>query len=283
MSILSSAELAQYAQDGFLLVPGLFDTEEMDLLQRSAREDRALDQHSQGRQDAQGGTVRLALWNHPGDGIYGMFARSQRLVDRMEALLGGEVYHYHSKMILKDPEVGGAWEWHQDYGYWYHYGCLEPLLASAMIAVDPATEENGCLQVLRGSHHLGRLDHSLIGEQSGADPERVTIAMERLEQVPIQLNPGDAVFFHCNLLHCSGQNRSPRSRWALICCFNAARNNPYKESRHPRYTPLQKVGDDAIKTVGIRRFAESSEVSWMGPREDRTIPPSLTSNVPETV
>jgi len=34
-------------------------------------------------------------------------------------LLGEEVYHYHSKMMLKEPQVGGAWEWHQDYGYWY--------------------------------------------------------------------------------------------------------------------------------------------------------------------
>jgi hypothetical protein len=35
----------------------------------------------------------------------------------MERLLDGEVYHYHHKMILKEPKIGGAWEWHQDYGY----------------------------------------------------------------------------------------------------------------------------------------------------------------------
>ena len=50
-------------------------------------------------------------------------------------LLGGEVYHYHSKMIMKDARVGGAWAWHQDYGYWYQNGVLFPLLASAFIAV----------------------------------------------------------------------------------------------------------------------------------------------------
>jgi ectoine hydroxylase len=38
-----------------------------------------------------------------------MVARSERVVGSMEKLLEGEVYHYHSKMILKDPEVGGAW------------------------------------------------------------------------------------------------------------------------------------------------------------------------------
>ena len=91
----------------------------------------------------------------------------------MEAFLGGEVYHYHSKMILKEPRVGGAWEWHQDYGYWYQNGCLFPDMASCLIAIDPATRANGCLQVLRGSHRMGRIEHGRFGGQTGADPERV--------------------------------------------------------------------------------------------------------------
>src|ERR1035438_9749038 len=84
-------------------------------------------------------------------------------------LLGGEVYHYHSKMIMKNAKVGGAWTWHQDYGYWYQNGVLFPLLPSAFIAVDPATRQNGCLQVIRGSHQAGRIEHVLTGDQAGAD------------------------------------------------------------------------------------------------------------------
>ncbi len=276
-SLWTPAEREAFQRDGFLIARGLFTPEEITLLGQTARTDRELDEHSQGRQDAEGGTVRLSLWNHPGDGIYGMFARSTRLVARMTELLEGEVYHYHSKMILKDPRVGGAWEWHQDYGYWYHYGCLQPLMASAMIAVDPSTQANGCLQVLRGTHHLGRLDHGLTGEQAGADLERVEVALEQFERVHVELNPGDTLFFHCNLLHRSDQNRSEHPRWAMICCYNAARNNPYKESRHPRYTPLHPVSDDAILTVGSRRFQESGDVGWMGQHEDRSIPPTLPS------
>ena len=49
--------------------------------------------------------------------------------------------------LLKDAKVGGAWAWHQDYGYWYQNGILFPNLCSVMIAVDKATEENGCMQV----------------------------------------------------------------------------------------------------------------------------------------
>jgi ectoine hydroxylase len=56
---------------------GLFDGAEIDLLRRAAKEDRALDEHAFGRADGEGGTVRLSLWNHPGDGIYGMFARCE--------------------------------------------------------------------------------------------------------------------------------------------------------------------------------------------------------------
>ncbi len=136
----------------------------------------------------------------PTDDLYGMFSRSPRIVDRMEQLLGGEVYHYHTKMMLKEPRVGGAWEWHQDYGYWYHNGCLSPLLASCLIAVDRATRENGCLQVVKGSHQMGRIDHGRTGDQTGADMERVEAALERMELVYIEAEPGDALFFHCNLL-----------------------------------------------------------------------------------
>lgn len=256
---LTDAQAAQFRDDGFLIVEGLFDAEEMDLLRKIARADHRLDREAAGRRDGQGGVVRLSLRNELSDDIYSAFVRCRRIVEAMERLLGGEVYHYHHKMILKEPIVGGAWEWHQDYGYWYHTGCLFPYLASCMIAVDRATEQNGCLQVLRGSHHLGRIDHVPVGDQTGADPERVAVALERLERVDCLMEPGSAVFFHCNTLHRSDQNHSPDPRWALICCYNAARNDPYKESRHPRYSPLETWPDVRIKEVGRRQWEASQQ------------------------
>lgn len=268
-SPLSEQQLKQYRGDGFLVLPRLFDEEEMDLLRRAAKEDRALDEHSFGKADGEGGRVRLSLWNHPGEGIYGMFARCRRLVDRAEQILADEPYHYHSKMIMKDAQVGGAWTWHQDYGYWYQNGVLTPNLVSAFIAVDPATRENGCLQVIRGSHHCGRVDHTLAGDQAGADMERVNEILKRYEHVHVEMEPGDTLFFHSNLLHRSDRNRSEQPRWSMICCYNARSNSPYKESHHPVYTPLERVDDAAIKQVGIRRFADdASDVAWLDPDRD---------------
>jgi ectoine hydroxylase len=268
---LQDAMLKTYEADGFVIARGMFSSEEIGLLKRAAKEDRELDQHSFGKGDGEGGTVRLSLWNHPGDTIYGMFARSESIVNSAEKILGGEVYHYHSKMIMKDAKVGGAWAWHQDYGYWYQNGVLFPLLTSAFIAVDPATRQNGCMQVLKGSHHLGRVDHVLTGDQAGADMERVREAEKVLERVYVEMDPGDVLFFHANLLHRSDQNNSDNPRWAMICCYNVARNNPYKEHHHPRYTPLHKVPDSAILQAGLRRFSDtSSDVAWMKTDEDKS-------------
>ena len=127
----------------------MFDSQEIDLLAKGCQRGSGAGPALVWQGDGEGGTVRLSLWNHPGDTIYGMFARCERIVNSAEKLLRGEVYHYHSKMIMKDAKVGGAWAWHQDYGYWYQNGVLFPLLTSAFIAVDPGTRQNGCLQVSR--------------------------------------------------------------------------------------------------------------------------------------
>lgn len=266
---LTDDQLSQYDQDGYLILKGLFDGEEIDLLRRSAKEDKRLDDHSFGRDDGEGGTVRLSLWNHPGQGIYGAFARCNRLVSVAEQLLRDEPYHYHSKMVMKDAQVGGAWAWHQDYGYWYSNGVLTPNLVSAFIAVDPANRENGCLQVIRGSHHCGRIHHQLTGQQAGADPERVEQILKRFELVYVVMDPGDVVLFHSNLLHRSDQNTSDHPRWSMICCYNARSNDPYKESHHPRYTPLDRLDDRAIKEIGVKRFGDdASDVAFLDPDHD---------------
>ena len=247
----TDAQLTCYHRDGFIIVEHFLNGDELELLCNIARADDELQQEAESRSDGEGGAVKIRLRNELPDGdVYSAIVHSESLVIAMEQLLEGRVYHYHHKMILKEPLQGGAWAWHQDYGYWYNYCCPFPLLASCMIAVDHATRENGCLQVIRGSHLMGRVDHGPIGDQTGADPERVQVALDRLELLPVELEPGSALLFHCNLLHRSDQNKSEHPRWAFICCYNAARNDPYKESRHPRYSPLEIWNDSRVQDVG---------------------------------
>jgi len=260
-SVLNAEQRAAFDRDGFVLIRDFFDPAETVLLQSAIELDPMIREHFYNRGDAEGMATKMATWNHPGDSVYGYAARSHKMVDTMEDLLGGEVYHYHSKITAKEPREGGAWEWHQDYGYWYKNGCLFPLMASAMIALDKCTRANGCLQVLKGSHLLGRVDHGLLeGEQVGADLRRVEEAKKQLELVYCEMEPGDVLFFHCNTLHRSDQNHSDDRRWTLICCYNAARNNPFLEHHHPSYTPLVKVPDEQIKAAGLK-FAAPAAMS----------------------
>ena len=95
-------------------------------------------------------------------------------------------------------------------------------MGSCMIAVTHTTRQNGCLQVITGSHAIGLTQHDRRPEgQKEADPVRVEAALAVLPRDYIEMEPGDALFFHCNLLHKSDQNTSADPRWSFICCYNA--------------------------------------------------------------
>ena len=160
---ISEQNQAQFHEDGYIVVRGLFDEKESGRILTVAKSDQGLLQEAYSKKDASGGASKLAVRNELDKSPYAAIVRSQRVAGNMQQLLGDEVYHYHHKMMLKEPLVGGAWEWHQDYGYWYNNGCLFPDMASCMIAVDRATRENGCLQVIRGSNKMGRIDHGKTG------------------------------------------------------------------------------------------------------------------------
>ena len=74
MSVLSAQQIKAYSEDGFFFAREMFSAEEIHLLRETATNDHAMDQAASLRDDGTGASVRLSLWNHPGDGIYGMFA-----------------------------------------------------------------------------------------------------------------------------------------------------------------------------------------------------------------
>ncbi len=260
---VSGEEAERFQEDGFLFKRRYFDEEEIALVHRAIAEDKSLERNVLEMPDPEWVKTEVVIWNHPGDDLFGAIARCARIVEAMELMLGGEVYHYHSKINPKPPRTGGGFRWHQDFGYWYNNGILFPDLATVMIAIDLMTVENGCLQVLKGSHRMGRLDHVAVGGQMGADPERVDEARKVLENVHCELEPGDCLFLHCNTLHGSAPNRSAAPRTALLCCYNAARNNPFRAHHHASYTPLVTLPDEAVKERGY--LLQGAERAYMTP------------------
>ena len=265
---LTQEQIAQYHQDGFLIVRGLFAVDEVETLQQSLETD--IQSYERGEiqaQDNSGKVYRTEL----GDSLLGLFPRISRMVEGAEALLGEPCYHWHSKICRKLPHSGQV-EWHQDYGSWYHDGCLSPQLISCAIAIQPCALSNGCLQMLKGSHRLGRMDVIEMGNTVGADPQRVKLALEQFELVNCEMESGDAVFFHSNVLHGSPPNLSDCSRAMMFCTYNAISNAPFIEEgqQHHRYRPLHKVSDTAIRDQAYQStFDARSEVYKPDPKLDR--------------
>ncbi len=89
-SVLTARQRADFDRDGYVMVRQFFNAAEALLLQQAVERDPAIRRHFYNRADADGLATRMATWNHPGDSVYGYAARSHKMVDTMEDLLGGE-------------------------------------------------------------------------------------------------------------------------------------------------------------------------------------------------
>ncbi len=246
---LSAEQIRDYNRDGYVVVKDFCSQSEIDKLYAVALKDNAITKNALDLNDQSGKKTRLSLWFKPGNDVFGYLTRSEKMVRSVEQLLDGDapVCHFHSKLMQKEPKVGGAWEWHQDYGYWYKNQFMFPdQLISVMVALTSANKENGCLQVIRGSHKLGRVNHGFAGEQVGADMVMVENALKTMELVYCEIEPGDALFFHSNLLHRSEANLSDYPRWSIISCYSLQSNLAYNETSTSWKTPVEVVPDNAI-------------------------------------
>ena len=250
-----------YHRDGYIIVRNFLSAEETSKLNEIATGDDTMKKHAFDLNDQAGKKTKLSLWYTPGNDTYGLLTKSKRIVDSVNQLMDGTtpVCHFHSKLMQKEPRVGGAWEWHQDYGYWYKNEFLFPdQMISVMIAITEANKENGCLQVIKGSHKMGRIEHGFAGEQVGASQHYVDLALKTMEHVYVELKPGDALFFHSNLLHRSEANLSENSRWSLISCYNRTGNIPYNEPSGSSTVPLEVVPDEAMLQWDTKELQESN-------------------------
>jgi ectoine hydroxylase-related dioxygenase (phytanoyl-CoA dioxygenase family) len=260
---IDNTDQADFKNDGYIIKRNFFSQDEIDLLYGLAT-DESLTSHAFDLKDTNGNRTKLTLWFTPGEDSFGLMSRSERMVRAVESLLGteGEVCHFHSKVMQKEPQKGGAWEWHQDYGYWYKNGFLYPeAMISVMVALTDATIENGCLQVLKGTHKMQRLEHNFVGEQQGADPDFVTEAEKVSELVYVELKAGDTLFFHSNILHRSDANLSDKPRWSVISAYNLSYNKPFREKHMSCIEPVQVVADAVLLESGKRIVTNSDFLS----------------------
>ena len=249
--MLTQSQIKQYHQDGYLVLKNFCSTQEIDRLYKVAIEDNAMRNNALDLNDQTGKKTKLSLWFTPGNDVFGYLTRSNKMVQSVAPLLDSDtpVCHFHSKLMQKEPKVGGAWEWHQDYGYWYKNQFIFPdQLISIMVALTRANKENGCLQVIKGSHKMGRVNHGFAGEQVGADQVMVDNALQTMELVYCELEPGDALIFHSNILHRSEANLSDRPRWSVISCYCSQSNLAYNETSTSWKVPVDMVPDEAILT-----------------------------------
>ena len=257
---LNEDQLEAFNRDGYIVVKNLFSQEEVYKLYSSAIENSIMQKNAMDLNDQTGKKTKLTLWFTPGNDVFGYLIRSERMVNSVAQLLDDDspVCHFHTKLMQKEPKVGGAWEWHQDYGYWYKNQFIYPdQLMSVMVALTKANKENGCLQVIKGSHKMGRLNHGFAGEQVGADMAMVNHALKTMEIVYCEIEPRDALFFHSNLIHRSEANLSDHPRWSLISCYNSQSNIAYSETSNSWKVPVDIVPDRALLEWDATSFEEA--------------------------
>ena len=140
-----------------------------------------------------------------------------RFVVAASQLLGGKaVRFWHDQLFCKPARHGGVVAWHQDYSYWTRTTPLQHL--TCWVGLDDATEANGCLRYIPGSHKWELLEKI---ELAGAmDSLRELLTPEQLRQydrqVAVEMPAGYGTFHHPKLVHGSYENRSDRPRRAFV-------------------------------------------------------------------
>jgi ectoine hydroxylase len=173
-------------------------------------------------------TIRVIEPFHHLDARLDRLIDDPRLVEPMRDLVGDErVSLFTDKLNLKRPREGSGFRWHQDSPYWAHFTRDLERLPNAMVCLDDASEENGCLRVVRGSHRRGMLPglegQGVLGPLF-TDPRHFEVS----EQVPTAVPAGSLVFFSAHSVHGSEPNRSDRLRRALVITYQPGGRRMFK-------------------------------------------------------
>lgn len=158
-----------------------------------------------------------------------------RITGIAQDIIGPNVQLHHNKMFIKPPEKGSPFPMHQDHAYFPHE---KDSMIAAIIHLDDAPEEKGCLRVYPGSHKLGPLDAT--GDDHALDPHAFPIA----GATPVAAAAGDAIFFSYLLVHGSGVNVSNEPRTTLLVQMRDPEDTPLKEGHASRGQGMMLAGAD---------------------------------------
>ncbi len=244
----TAEQRAAMARDGFLLVPDFFAAAEIARIRHWVEElsaaPEAPGRHWVYREDSTaepGARViqRIENFCHMHAG-FDRLIRDGRLAGWTAALMGGPVVLFKEKINFKMPG-GAGFKAHQDQqAGWSRYA---PLFVTALVAVDPATVANGCLELVAGRHRAG-----LIGE------EWQPLDEAGLELRPVPTAPGDVVFFDSFVPHASKPNQTSLPRRLLYLTYNLAAHGDhrhrYHADKHAAFPP--DIERDSSKTYVFR-------------------------------
>lgn len=236
MPAFSPSETAFFERNGFVVVRGLADRQLCERMKSLAQRHLAQDvppveyeaqtkyPGSPASLDAPGGrTVRRLLQAYARDSVFGDWATSRAIGDRLRPLLGPQVelsLAHHNCVMTKNPAFSSATSWHQDIRYW---SFEKPELISAWLALGQEHEENGCLLLIPGSHRMEfrreQFDDVLFLRENFAENREILQG-----RVAAELDAGDVLFFHCRLLHAAGRNRTGLTKFAAVFTYHGAGN-----------------------------------------------------------
>ena len=238
----SADERAQMQRDGYLVVRGFFDAGEAATLLRWTGE-LASAPEVPGRhwvywEDSltePGRRVIQRIENFcPFHLDFDRVVRNGALLHWMSALLNGQVVLFKEKINFKMPG-GPGFKAHQDQQA--GWGRFAPFFVTALVTMDPATIENGCLEIVPGRHREG-----LIGE------EWKPLEEAGLTLQPVPTAPGDVIFFDSFAPHASKPNLTDKPRRLLYLTYNLASQGDHREQyyaeKHAAFPPdIERDGD----------------------------------------
>jgi len=217
---ISPAQIAEFRQNGFLFVEDVLSAEEIaaiaartDLIAAGEAEHipktsvqlepvfRAGEREVEDRVLSVRKLYNIAVY----DPVMWEHAAHPKIVDIIAALLGtDDIKMYGDQLFMKAPEVGSAQRWHQDSASWRDILPMD--LVTAWTAIDPADEDNGCLNFVPGTHRWGMLKSPRV------EPLLEDFGSAAWPIVPAPLAAGSISFHHSLTLHQSNANKSGRRR-----------------------------------------------------------------------